>query len=270
MGRVPYYTVCSDLAISRRRLASDRAPSATPMGVSARQLLVTNEPTPAPSDDARTRFAVGGIRRSLRPWHISWLIGAPIAAALIWILVTSPVGPASSGGSGAAPGATFYVLGAETQGLQVGQRAPDFVGTADGKEVRLTDLDGRPVRISDFRGRPLWINFWATWCPPCRREMPSMQRAWEKLKGERFEMYAVNVGEDEDTIFGFTFSTGVELTFPILLDRDARVVKAWPVIALPTSFIVDPQGRIVYRAVGGREWDDPSLLEKIRELMPKR
>ncbi len=139
--------------------------------------------------------------------------------------------------------------------------APDFA---------LKDTDRRLYRLSDSRGKVVLVNFWATWCPPCRREMPSMQRAWEKLKDERFDMYAVNVGEDEDTIFGFTFSTGVEITFPILLDRDARVVKAWPVVALPTSFIVDPDGRIVYRAVGGREWDDPRLLEQIRALLPKR
>jgi peroxiredoxin len=139
--------------------------------------------------------------------------------------------------------------------------APDFV---------LKDIDGKLRRLSENRGKVVLVNFWATWCPPCRREMPSMQRAWKQLKNENFEMLAINVGEDEDTIFGFTFSTGVELTFPILLDRDAQIIKAWPVIALPTSFIVDPQGRIVYRAVGGREWDDPALLGKIRELIPKR
>jgi len=139
--------------------------------------------------------------------------------------------------------------------------APDFT---------IQDIDRKPHRLSDNRGKVVLVNFWATWCPPCRREMPSMQRAWEKLKDERFAMYAVNVGEDEDTIFGFTSPTGVEITFPILLDRDARVIKAWPVIALPTSFIVDPDGRIVYRAVGGREWDDPQILEKIRALLPKR
>ncbi len=136
--------------------------------------------------------------------------------------------------------------------------APDFA---------LKDTDRKLYRLSEQRGKVVMVNFWATWCPPCRREMPSMQRAWETLKDEKFVMFAVNVGEDEDTVFGFTFSTGVELKFPILLDRDALTVKAWPVIALPTSFIVDPQGRIVYRAVGGREWDDPQLLEKIRKLL---
>jgi len=139
--------------------------------------------------------------------------------------------------------------------------APDFA---------LKDADRKLHRLSEQRGKVVLVNFWATWCPPCRREMPSMQRAWEKLQGGNFEMYAVNVGEDEDTIFGFTFSTGVELTFPILLDRDAHTIKAWPVVALPTSFVIDPQGRIVYRAVGGREWDDPQLLRQIRKLMDNK
>ncbi len=136
--------------------------------------------------------------------------------------------------------------------------APDFA---------LKDINHKLHRLSDSRGKVVLVNFWATWCPPCRQEMPSMQRAWEKLKGENFEMLAVNVGEDEDTIFGFSFAAGVELTFPILLDPDSRAVRAWPVIALPTSFVVDRRGRIVYRAVGGREWDDPELLKKIRELL---
>ena len=139
--------------------------------------------------------------------------------------------------------------------------APDFA---------LKDADRKLHRLSEQRGKVVLVNFWATWCPPCRREMPSMQRAWEKLQGGNFEMYAVNVGEDEDTIFGFTFSTGVELTFPILLDRDAHIIKAWPVVALPTSFVIDPQGRIVYRAVGEREWDDPRLLRQIRKLMDNK
>ncbi len=139
--------------------------------------------------------------------------------------------------------------------------APDFA---------LKDAERKLHRLSEQRGKVVLVNFWATWCPPCRREMPSMQRAWEKLQGGNFEMYAVNVGEDEDTIFGFTFSTGVELTFPILLDRDAHIIKTWPVVALPTSFVIDPQGRIVYRAVGGREWNDPQLLWQIRKLMDNK
>ena len=136
--------------------------------------------------------------------------------------------------------------------------APDFT---------LMDMDGKRHRLSEQRGKVVMVNFWATWCPPCRKEMPSMQRAFEKLKNKNFVMYAINVGEDEDTIFGFTFSTGVELRFPILLDKKGKVIKEWPVLGLPTTFIIDTEGRISYRAIGGREWDDPKLLKEIQKLL---
>lgn len=94
-----------------------------------------------------------------------------------------------------------------------------------------------------------------------------MQRLWEKLKGGAFAMHAIDVGERVDEIMPFIFSTGTELTFPILLDHDSAVLKTWPVVALPTTFVVDRQGRIAYRSVGGHEWDDPKLIEGLRRLM---
>lgn len=133
--------------------------------------------------------------------------------------------------------------------------APDFF---------LTDLDGNQHRLSDYRGQVIIINFWATWCPPCREEMPSMQRAWEQLEKEGILMFGIDVGEDEDTIFLFTANYPVE--FPLLMDRDARATNQWPVRGLPTTFVVGPKGRISYRAIGGREWDDPALLTLIRAL----
>ncbi len=129
------------------------------------------------------------------------------------------------------------------------------------------DLDGKTQRLSDYRGKVLLVNFWATWCPPCRKELPSMQRLWEKLKGEPFTMHAIDTGETVEDILPFLFSTGTELTFPILLDHDSAILRAWPVIALPTTFVVDKQGRIAYRSVGGREWDDPKLVEELRRLL---
>lgn len=91
-----------------------------------------------------------------------------------------------------------------------------------------------------------------------------MQRAWEQLQSEGITMLAINVGEDEDTIFQFTANYPVE--FPLLMDLDSKVTGKWPLRGLPTTFVVDPQGRLVYRAVGGREWDDPELLEPVRAL----
>ncbi|WP_457675412.1 TlpA family protein disulfide reductase [Thiolapillus sp.] len=131
-------------------------------------------------------------------------------------------------------------------------------------DFTLKDVDGNSYRFSDLRGKVVIVNFWATWCPPCRAEMPSMQRAWEQLREEGILMLAIDVGEDEDAIFEFTASYPVD--FPILLDTESTVSEAWEVKGLPTTFVIDQWGRKIYRAVGGREWDAPELLKKIREL----
>ena len=91
-----------------------------------------------------------------------------------------------------------------------------------------------------------------------------MDRAWAMLKEEDIQMLAVNVGEDEDTIFQFTANYPVE--FPLVMDRDSKVVEEWPVRGLPTTFVVDREGRLAYRAIGGRTWDDAELLALIRAL----
>ena len=133
--------------------------------------------------------------------------------------------------------------------------APDFA---------LVDMDGATRRLSELRGRPVIVNFWATWCPPCRDEMPSMQRAWLQFRGQGVAMVAINVGEDEEVIFPFTANYPVE--FPLLLDHDGTVVGQWPVRGLPSTFIVDPEGRVAYQAIGGREWDDPELMRQVLAL----
>ena len=131
-------------------------------------------------------------------------------------------------------------------------------------EFALRDLDGKIHRLSDYRGKVVIVNFWATWCPPCRREMPSMQRAWEQLQSQGVVMLAVNVGQKEEQVW--SYATEAQLTFPILLDEYGKTSSSWPVIGLPTTFVIDPQGRLVYKAVGDREWDDPALLDPIRAL----
>jgi peroxiredoxin len=129
----------------------------------------------------------------------------------------------------------------------------------------LADPAGERVRLSDYRGKTLIVNFWATWCPPCRAEMPSMQRAWEQLQGEDIDLIAINVGESGDDIARFIEQVPVDFRLP--MDRDSEVVQAWPVRGLPTTFVVDPRGRLAYKAAGEREWDDPALLDQVRTLM---
>jgi peroxiredoxin len=136
--------------------------------------------------------------------------------------------------------------------------APDFA---------LADIDGKIHRLSDYRGQVVIVNFWATWCPPCREEMPSMQRAWEQIKDHNIVILAIDIGEDEDTIFAFSADYPVE--FPLLLDLDSRVIQDWPVRGLPTTFVIDPQGRIAYRAIGSRDWEHPAVLGTLTNLHNK-
>jgi len=131
-------------------------------------------------------------------------------------------------------------------------------------DFTLKDIEDNAHRLSDYRGKVVIVNFWATWCPPCRFELPSMERLWHEVQKEEVVMLAINIGEDADTIF--TFTTDYPVTFPLLMDRDSEVVKQYPVLGVPTSFVIDPKGRIIYRAVGTREWDDKAIILQILAL----
>lgn len=133
--------------------------------------------------------------------------------------------------------------------------APDFTLRSD---------EGKTYRLADFRGKVVVLNFWATWCPPCRREMPSMERAYAPLKKDGIEILAVNVGETEEAIFAFSGRYPVK--FPLLMDRDAKVVDQYHVTGLPTTYIIDPAGMVTYSAIGGREWDSPAIMKILRDL----
>ncbi|HEX9194386.1 MAG TPA: TlpA disulfide reductase family protein [Azonexus sp.] len=129
--------------------------------------------------------------------------------------------------------------------------------------LRLPDSDGKPVDLLDYRGKVVLVNFWATWCPPCRKEFPSLSRVRKLFKPAEFEVLAVNVGEDPDMVFSFTGNT----EFPVLFDRDSKAMANWPVKGLPTTFVVDRKGQLALKAVGGREFDDPTIVATIKQLL---
>ncbi len=131
--------------------------------------------------------------------------------------------------------------------------------------LSLEDLGGNNHNLNDYRGQVVLVNFWATWCPPCIIEMPSMQRLKDKLAGRPFRILAVNVKESEGTIW--KFHKLVKVDFPLLLDRDGRASEDWQVVVYPSSYLVDATGRIRYQVTGMLEWDASEVVEVIEALM---
>jgi len=152
--------------------------------------------------------------------------------------------------------------------VQADQTLTAIPGGVKAPEFALQDTAGKTHRLSDYRGKPVIINFWTTWCPPCREEIPSMNRAWHLLEEDDIAIIAINMGEDEDTIFIFTADYPAD--FPVLMDQAGDVIAEWPGKGLPTTYVVAPDGTLAYRAIGSREWDDNVLLDAVRALKQGR
>ena len=144
---------------------------------------------------------------------------------------------------------TIIVAGALALALLTGMGSRPPVIGVPAPSFETTDLDGRPVTLADYRGRVVLLNFWATWCEPCKKEMPEIQAAYERLKEHGFVVLAVNFGESPDPAAAFTHHG--RLTFPVLLDRKVNVAARYGVVNLPVSFFIDPAGIIRERLFGG-------------------
>jgi peroxiredoxin len=131
--------------------------------------------------------------------------------------------------------------------------------------LELADLEGKTHRLQDYRGSVVMVNFWATWCEPCREEMPSMERLRASLERQRFVVLAVNLAEPPARIRKFL--EAVPVKFSVLLDPDAKASKAWQARMLPATYIVGPDGAIRYRHLGELDWSKPQVREQIVALM---
>ncbi|NOQ89349.1 MAG: redoxin domain-containing protein [Gammaproteobacteria bacterium] len=129
----------------------------------------------------------------------------------------------------------------------------------------LNDIDGEKFELNKTRGHWVFLHFWATWCGPCRKEMPTVQKLADALQGEKFQIVMVNTAEDEDTIFEFLSSINVELNS--LMDVDGLVTETWKPRGLPTSFLINPEGEVKYQAIGGREWEKPEYINFLKQLL---
>ena len=131
----------------------------------------------------------------------------------------------------------------------------------------LNDLAGKPHRLADYRGRIVLVNFWATWCEPCREEMPAMQRLEKRFAGRPFTILAVNVGEGEARIQEFLERSALQLT--VLRDHSSVAMKAWRARGLPASYVVGGDGRVRYSHTGELNWDDERLIALLARELPK-
>ena len=134
--------------------------------------------------------------------------------------------------------------------------------------LRLQSLQGKRMDLADYRGQVVLLNFWASWCPPCVHEMPSMVALKNQLKGQPFEILAVNLGEPKPAIQAFLKQHPVN--FPVLLDPTGQAVKNWRIFAYPSSFLIDQKGHIRYALFGGYDWTQPQAVKLIRQLMAEK
>jgi DsbE subfamily thiol:disulfide oxidoreductase len=142
----------------------------------------------------------------------------------------------------------------------VGQPAPDFI---------LSDLDGTKWRLSDLRGKVVFLNFWATWCPPCREEMPDMEALHREmaLTGQPFQMVAVLTNDDPGQ--AARFAGKLNLTFPILVDQESKAAADYGLTGVPETFIIDASGILREKFIGPRPWNSPEAKEMLRRHMPR-
>jgi thiol-disulfide isomerase/thioredoxin len=133
--------------------------------------------------------------------------------------------------------------------------------------LELTDYRGMQHALAAYRNRVILVNFWATWCEPCREEMPALQALQNKLVKAQVVVLAVNYGESPEKVQQFVQQVPVD--FPLLLDRHMETAKAWQVRVLPTSFVLGQDGQIRYSAVGLLDWSDPQVVKLLTELSPR-
>ena len=151
---------------------------------------------------------------------------------------------------------TLFSVSATAQ-VKEGENAPNFT---------LKNLDGKEISLNQFRGKHVLINFWATWCGPCKIEMPSLEALYERFKDRNFVLLAIS-----NDMFGANivkpFVKAHNINFPVLLDQRLKVSNAFGVVSLPTTFMIDPQGKIIGALFGAEDWATPSNILYFENLL---
>ncbi|MDR1625485.1 MAG: TlpA family protein disulfide reductase [Spirochaetia bacterium] len=177
-------------------------------------------------------------------------------AAILCVAVPAALFAAPPEGQAVPPEISRAFAKAQVQVLDTSFPISDF---------SLPLLGGKTQTLSALKGKIVFLNFWATWCPPCRAEMPDMEKLYQRFKNEGLEFLTVNIREDEEAVK--TFMNEFKLTFPVVLDYNGDAATKYGIRGIPTTYIIGRDGRIIAAAVGGRQWYSQEMLNAFRALL---
>jgi thiol-disulfide isomerase/thioredoxin len=209
------------------------------------------------------------IRR--RPWRVgpfslrqvTLAIGVVAITGILLTLATAPLGSVGPGLPLPEPGA--YLLRSPLPGLNPGEAAPELIVTrSDGTVFQLTDLQGRPIRLADLRGKVVWLNFWASWCPPCQSETPQLRTLDQTYRDRGLALIAVQVQQTVDD--GQRYAQTYSLGYRIGADVSGDILHEYRVFALPTQFFIDVNG--VVRTIVNGPMTEASASAIVEALLP--
>ncbi len=190
-----------------------------------------------------------------------------VVAIIALVAATTPLGTVGGVPPIVDPRATAFIIkDAPTEGLRPGDLAPEFDAVAgDGSTYQLTDLDGRPIRLSDLRGTAVWVNFWATWCPPCQSEVPVLRELSERYADRGLVVVAISVQETQAADVR-AYADRYELGYTIGFDGSGLIFDRYRSNALPTHFFIRPDG--IIRAVEARPLTEEQAIPLIEAILP--
>ena len=220
------------------------------------------DPTPTDAIQARPRPIR---RRGVGPFslrQVTIAILAMMGAAIIGTLATRPLGSVPIGLP--VPDPSAYLIGSPIPGLRVGDLAPELEGESADGHVALTDLHGAPIRLADLRGKVVWINFWASWCPPCQFETPTVRAIDQRYRDRGLVVIAVQVQQTVEA--GLEYADRYDLEYTIGADVTGAIFHAYKVFALPTQFFIDPNG--VVRQIVNGPLDQARAAQLVESLLP--
>ncbi len=203
----------------------------------------------APDTTSAAHGAGAKVGRFLRPGSVRNAVTAAVIAAAIFGAIWYFDRPANALGSRAVS-----VAASNAPAPKIGREAADF---------EFVDIQGNSHRLSDYRGQVVWLNFWATWCPPCRAENPDIQTIYDANKGSGLVVLALSLGESRDTVSGYAKRT--KLSYPMGLDLTTEIAGLYRIVGIPTHFFIDRNGILRDLRIGGLS--KSQMEKKVQQML---